>query len=78
MSTIAEELTRIQAAKADIKTAIEEKGVTVGTDKIDTYADKIRMITGGGESQELYWEGTQAEYDALTDKTKYKIYGITE
>ena len=50
--TIAENLQRIQTAKADIKTAIENKGVNVGDITIDGYAAKIDEITvgGGGES----------------------------
>lgn len=42
--SIASEITRIQNAKASIKTAIENKGVEVGGDLIDTYADKIAEI----------------------------------
>lgn len=39
-------LQRIKDAKADIKAAIESKGVSVGSGLIDTYADKIREIKG--------------------------------
>ena len=46
MST-ATELQRIIDSKAAIKTAIEGKGVTVGTGTIDTYAAKIDEITTG-------------------------------
>ena len=46
--SIANEIQRLQSAKADIKAAIEEKGVTVGEGRIDTYADLIRQITSGG------------------------------
>lgn len=46
--SIASEITRIQNAKADIKAAIVEKGVSVeDTDTIDTYSSKIREISGG-------------------------------
>ena len=49
MATIAENLSRIQSAKADIKTAIEAKGVTVPSSAtIDTYDDYISQISGGG------------------------------
>ena len=48
--SIANEIARIQTAKADIKTAIEQKGVTVGDGNIDTYAEKIGEISGGGAS----------------------------
>ena len=43
--SIASEIQRIQGAKADIKTAIENKGVTVdSTKKISEYADLIDTI----------------------------------
>jgi surface protein len=45
--TIADNLNRIIQAKADIKTAIENKGVTVGDITIDGYAAKIAEIEGG-------------------------------
>ena len=48
--SIATEIQRLQQAKADIKTAIENKGVTVGDGTIDTFASKINEITGGGGS----------------------------
>ena len=47
--TIAENLNRIEQAKADIKTAIESKGVYVDeADRIDVYASKIYEIEQGG------------------------------
>lgn len=42
------EYERISGAKADLKEAIEEKGVEVGEERIDEYADKVRAIQGGG------------------------------
>ncbi len=47
MGTISEEITRIAQAKADIKDAIEEKGIAVGDGLIDTYASKVLEISGG-------------------------------
>ena len=47
--TIAENLQRIQTAKADIKTAIENKGVNVGDITIDGYAAKIDEIKQEGK-----------------------------
>lgn len=42
---ISDEITRLQGAKADIKTAIEGKGVTVpSSSKLDDYADLIDSI----------------------------------
>lgn len=44
--SIADDLTRLQGAKADIKTAIEGKGVTVSSSaKLDDYADLIDSIS---------------------------------
>ena len=46
--SIASEITRLQAAKADIKSAIENKGVTVPSEAtLDDYADYIDDISGG-------------------------------
>lgn len=45
--SIASEITRLQGAKDDLKTAIEAKGVTVGTIKLDAYAAKVDLIGGG-------------------------------
>ena len=56
--SIANEIQRLQRAKADIKAAIEQKGVTVGDGTIDTYAKKIGQISssGGGDAPTGYWE----------------------
>lgn len=50
MATIAQNISRIQTAKADLKTAIEAKGVTVpSATTIDGYATLVGQIqTGGG------------------------------
>ena len=52
--SIATEIQRLQNAKADIKAAIEDKGVEVGDGLIDTYAEKIAEISGGGGGLERY------------------------
>lgn len=53
--SIASEISRIQTAKADIKSAIESKGVTVPSDaKIDAYAPLIQAIEGGGKTMYTY------------------------
>ena len=47
--SIATEISRLQTAKADLKTAIEAKGVTVPSSAtIDTYDDYVSQITSGG------------------------------
>ena len=45
--SIVTEIQRLQTAKANIKTTIESKGVTVGDGTIDTYAEKIREMSVG-------------------------------
>lgn len=63
--SIATEIQRLQQAKAYIKSAIEEKGVTVGDGTIDTYAEKISEISvgGSGDYEQGYEDGKQEEYD---------------
>jgi len=53
--SVADQITRLNTAKADIKTAIEAKGVTVpSTAKIDVYDDYIAQIQQGKDRSE-YW-----------------------
>lgn len=56
-------------SKADIKSAIENKGVTVGDGTIDTYAEKIGEIeTGGsGDYEQGYEDGKSEEYNIFWD-----------
>ena len=63
MATIAQNISRIQTAKADLKTAIEAKGVTVpSATTIDGYATLVGQIqTGGG--------GTISDFAALIDRS---------
>ena len=65
--SIANEIQRIQSAKAGIKSAVEEKGVTVGDGTIDTYAEKIAEISGGGSGKN-YVEGTVTFADTSSSK----------
>lgn len=53
--SIASEITRLQTAKADLKTAIEGKGVTVAASAtLDAYADLVDAIETGGGGAALY------------------------
>lgn len=60
--SIATEIQRLQEAKADIKAAIEEKGVEVGNELIDGYADKVDAVYDKGVS-----DGKKSEYDEFWD-----------
>lgn len=52
---ISDEITRLQQAKADLKTAIENKGVTVpSSTKLNGYADLVDSIQVGGGSSNDY------------------------
>ena len=59
--SIASEITRLQTAKSDLKTSIENKGVTVpASTKLDGYASLVDQISGGGSGKPvvLYFTGT--------------------
>ena len=60
--SISTEIQRIMTAKADIKAAIEEKGVTVGDGTIDTYAEKIGEISGGGSGEDYLHYAQTVQY----------------
>lgn len=50
--SISSEITRLQTAKADLKTAIEGKGVTVSSSaKLEDYADLVDSIPTGGSGE---------------------------
>lgn len=69
--SIANEIQRLQTAKADIKVAIEEKGVTVGDGTIDTYATKIGEISGdSGDYKQGYEDGK----NSVVDLARYIIH----
>lgn len=85
---ISENLQRIQEAKANIKTAIENKGVTVGNTKLDGYANLINQIqtgggsTGGGTEREIILsDGDSFDFNFkiklkdLYQKTTFQFYG---
>lgn len=53
--SVASEITRLQNAKADLKTAIEGKGVTVSADaKLDAYPALVESIQQGGGGDGVY------------------------
>lgn len=71
MTTIAENITRIQQAKTNIKAAIEEKGVEVGQGTIDTYAEKIAQIPSGGSGVDWSELGYSQEPTTISDGYTY-------
>ena len=76
MATIEQNITRITQAKADIKAAIEAKGVTVDSAAtIDAYADYVDDIpTGGGGENRLNMLFTKT----LTSVTAADLSGVTK
>lgn len=84
--SVATEITRIQGAKADLKTSIESKGVTVPSSAlIDEYADYVDAIqTGGGDTaMKENVQGTLTSYTIPNDVTSIRdyafayLYGLT-
>jgi len=54
--SVVSEITRLQNAKASLKTAIEGKGVTVpSSTKLDGYADLVDSIQQGGGGDDEKW-----------------------
>ena len=60
--SIADEITRLQTAKANIKTAIIDKGGTIDDETIDQYATVLDNLLSGG----LTIEGQQTITGILT------------
>lgn len=65
MGTTADKLQGILDSKADIKDAIEAKGVTVGDAKLSEYAGKIAEISGGGQEEALENDVNFYDYDGF-------------
>lgn len=67
--SIQEQITRLESAKAGIKTAIENKGVTVSADsKLDTYPNYISQIeTGGGTGGKV--QPAMIRFNSLPNET---------
>lgn len=58
MTDVTGKLNRLDIAKADIKTAIEACGVSVGNIPFSQYADKIRAIQTGRTIAIAFWDNT--------------------
>ena len=72
--SIASEITRLQNAKADIKSSIEEKGVTVpSTATLDEYSELIDSIPAGGGDIDWSAIGFDGMPQAIQDGYDYAI-----
>lgn len=70
--SIASEITRLQNAKASIKTSIENKGVEVpSATTLDGYSSLIDSITGGGAGEDWTQIGYDRTPQPVTDGFNY-------
>lgn len=70
--SISSEITRLQNAKASIKTSIENKGVEVpSATTLDGYSSLIDSITGGGAGEDWTQIGYSSEPQPVTDGFNY-------
>lgn len=75
--SIANEITRLQTAKANLKTAIMAKGVEVAdTDTIDTYASKVEAIESGGIDLISYIESPPTMSADLGEITEDMVFHL--
>ena len=71
MGTVAQKLQAIINSKADIKSAIESKGVPVGNAPLDEYGDKIRRIASTATTSQSYCVGRwPAWQENIADATR--------
>lgn len=69
--SILTELQRLSKAKADLKTAIESKGVTIDDDaKLDTFASKVEEIIGSASS------AVKGTFKPTTDTGIFELNGL--
>ena len=82
MSTITQEITRLQTAKVNLKTSIEAKGVTVSADAtLDQYPALVDSIPSGGGGVEVEEKDVNFyDYDGkrLYSYTKDEFLALTE
>jgi len=71
--SIANEIQRLQSAKANIKAAIENKGVTVGDGTIDTYAEMKDEISAGGSGEDYLQYAKTVQFHSLNDFGKAEV-----
>ena len=73
--SVTSEITRLQNAKADLKTAIEGKGVTVSADaKLDAYPALVESIQqGGGSIEDLITKENLVSIETLIEGTNITL-----
>lgn len=74
---ISNEIARLQQAKADLKTAIENKGVTVPSNaKLDGYADLVDSIETGGSGTMYTYICLGGMMDTLSTSEASHLEGV--
>jgi hypothetical protein len=68
--SIAEEIARLQQAKADLKASINAKGGTITDETIDEYASKVVALPSPKEEQTKTVSPTTSSQDVLPDANK--------
>jgi hypothetical protein len=77
--SIATQITRLQTAKSNIKTAIENKGVTVpSTATLDGYPTYIAQIEGGGGGGDTSKYGNLIDNYSGSTVTNFNFYALFE
>lgn len=77
--SIASEISRLQSAKADLKTAIEAKGVTVPSSAtLDDYDSLVAAISGGVSFEDSLTNNiTSYTNETITSIREYAFQGLT-
>jgi len=68
--SIATEITRLQQAKADLKTAINAKGRAITDEPLDEYAAEVDAIVVGGGTPAVTYEVRYIDYDGTILSTQ--------
>lgn len=78
--SIASEITRLQNAKSNLKSKLQDKGVSVGNERLDEMVNLVENIQGGSGTDTT--DATATSSDILLGKTAYvndeKIEGTIE
>lgn len=78
--SIASEITRLQNAKSNLKSKLQDKGVSVGNERLDEMVNLVDNIQGGSGTDTT--DATATASDILLGKTAYvndeKIEGTIE